>query len=358
MKHILTIVLLFSVSLLWAQPKMEFDKTVHDYGSIKEDGGIAEAVFTFTNAGNQPLVLNNVRASCGCTTPQWTKEPVLPGKTGEIKVGYNPKNRPGPFSKTVNVYANTQPSVVVLNIKGKVEPREKTLEEKYPRVMGPLRWKTNYLSMGSMYVDEVKSGVLDFVNTSDQPASFGVYRAPEHISVEFEPSVVQPGSEGKMKITYDANKKNAYGYVSDRVYLLINDQKENTYSVGVSVTLNENFSKLSANDLAKAPVAVFDNKVFDFGTITQGETVSHEFKLTNKGESDLLIRNVRASCGCTAVKNESLVKPGQTIALTVDFNSRGKRSRQNKSVTITTNDPKNPTTILRVMGTVQVPAAN
>lgn len=356
MKYVIALIAILSTSLyLNAQPKIEFISKAHDYGTIKEDAGMATTTFEFTNTGNQPLILNNVKATCGCTTPKWTKEPIPPNGKGSIDVSYNPKNRPGNFSKNVNVYSNTQPSVNVLNIKGNVTPREKTLEEKFPRVMGPLRLKSNYLSLGSMFNEETKEGVLNLINTSETDAKLGIHRAPAHIQVKFEPEVIAPGQEGKVLITYDAKAKGAYGYASDRVYLTINEEKKNTYSIGTSVSIKEDFSKLSEEELANAPVANFDNKVFDFGNITQGEKVGHDFKLTNDGKRELIIRNVKASCGCTAVKHEKVVAPGQTIDLKVEFNSRGKRSRQNKSVTVTTNDPKTPTVVLRVMGTVEVP---
>lgn len=101
-------------------PKIEFANTTHDYGEIKK-GGDGNCEFTFTNTGNEPLILSNVRASCGCTTPSWTKAPVMPGKTGTIKVRYNTNNIGG-FSKRVTVNSNsvTTPTVT-LTIKGTVK---------------------------------------------------------------------------------------------------------------------------------------------------------------------------------------------------------------------------------------------
>ena len=101
-------------------PKIEFANTTHDYGEIKK-GGDGNCEFTFTNTGNEPLILSNVRASCGCTTPSWTKEPVMPGRTGVIKVRYNTNNIGG-FSKRVTVNSNsvTTPTVT-LTIKGTVK---------------------------------------------------------------------------------------------------------------------------------------------------------------------------------------------------------------------------------------------
>lgn len=101
-------------------PKIEFTNTTHDYGEIKK-GGDGNCEFTFTNVGNEPLILSNVRASCGCTTPSWTKAPVMPGKTGTIKVRYNTNNIGG-FSKRVTVNSNsTTTPTVTLTIKGTVK---------------------------------------------------------------------------------------------------------------------------------------------------------------------------------------------------------------------------------------------
>ena len=67
------------------------------------------------------MVLTRVIASCGCTTPEWTKEPIAPGKTGDIKITYNPKDRPGPFVKTISVYSNGKNGSFILTIRGEVE---------------------------------------------------------------------------------------------------------------------------------------------------------------------------------------------------------------------------------------------
>jgi hypothetical protein len=353
MKQLITLGgLLFSFIVLFAQPKIDFKKVEYDFGSIKEDVGLATTTFEFKNTGNQPLILNSVKATCGCTTPEWTQEPVAPGKSGTIKVSYNPKNRPGAFTKNVNVYSNAEPSVTVLTIKGKVEPRTLSLEEQYPREMGPIRWKSNYLSLGSMLSAEEKTDTLTYYNPTEKEVALGVYRAPGHLTITFDPQKVPAGKTGKMIVKYDSKKRNAFGYVSDRIYLEVDGVRDNNFSIGVSVTLNEDFSKMTDEEKANAPVAVIENNVFDFGSVREGNNVVHSFKLTNNGKSDLLIRNVKASCGCTAVKNENLVKPGQTTEIKVDFNSKGKKGRQNKSVTVITNDPANSTLVLRIMGNV------
>lgn len=95
-----------------------FNKLVHEYGTI-EKGSDGMAIFAFTNKGQKPLVLSNVRATCGCTVPEWTKQPVAPGETGEIKVKYN-TNIVGNFNKTITVSSNAANAAVTLRIRGNV----------------------------------------------------------------------------------------------------------------------------------------------------------------------------------------------------------------------------------------------
>jgi archaellum component FlaG (FlaF/FlaG flagellin family) len=96
------------------------DGAVHDFGEIDEKGGPVTYVFKIKNDGEIALVVTKVVASCGCTSPDWTKEPIAPGKTGEIKVTYDPNGRPGPFTKTVSVYSNGKSGSYILTIKGTV----------------------------------------------------------------------------------------------------------------------------------------------------------------------------------------------------------------------------------------------
>jgi len=100
------------------QDSIIFEKTTHDYGTINY-GGDGTCEFVFTNKGQTALVLTNVQASCGCTIPEWPKEPVAPGKTGIIKVKYN-TNLPGPFRKSVSVSSTAANSLVSLVITGTV----------------------------------------------------------------------------------------------------------------------------------------------------------------------------------------------------------------------------------------------
>lgn len=99
-------------------PVITFEKVEHDYGKINE-GDDGNCVFKFKNTGKEPLIITNAKSSCGCTVPEWTTEPVMPGKSGEIKVKYDTK-RKGVISKSITITSNAKNATVELKIKGEV----------------------------------------------------------------------------------------------------------------------------------------------------------------------------------------------------------------------------------------------
>jgi len=99
-----------------------FGETLHEYGEIAQ-GSDGSCVFAFKNLGDEPIVINRVRSTCGCTVPEWPREPIEPGGTGEIKVVYNTASA-GSFYKSIYVYSSAANSPVKLQIKGKVIPSE------------------------------------------------------------------------------------------------------------------------------------------------------------------------------------------------------------------------------------------
>ncbi len=99
--------------------KIQFEKTVHDFGTIHE-GEVVTYRFKFKNVGDKPLIISKVKPSCGCTASDYSKDPVPPGEEGYIEVSFNSTGRIGKQNKTVEVFANTEPKVHVLRFTGEV----------------------------------------------------------------------------------------------------------------------------------------------------------------------------------------------------------------------------------------------
>lgn len=127
MKKIYFLFLLIFSRVLHAQTKksdakaiIEFEYTTHEFGKVYQGKSVSYE-FNFTNKGNAPLVLSNVQPGCGCTTPEWPKEPIMPGQKSKIKAIYNPGTYKGKFGKGITVYSNADNGTVSLTIKGTVE---------------------------------------------------------------------------------------------------------------------------------------------------------------------------------------------------------------------------------------------
>jgi hypothetical protein len=138
MKKILTLLAILCTAFgLQAQdtepPVFKFEKTTHDFGTLKE-GPVATYSFKFKNVGKSPLIIQSCSASCGCTIPKWSKDPIMPGKKGTILVKYNTKGRVGTFNKTVYIKSNAKSlkDRFELGIRGTVTPSEKAKTSKKP----------------------------------------------------------------------------------------------------------------------------------------------------------------------------------------------------------------------------------
>jgi hypothetical protein len=117
----MTLMLVCGVTAVMAQKpaQIKFDKTTHNFGSFSENEPKVSCSFTFTNIGEQPLVINQAIASCGCTVPEYTKTPIQPGEKGEIKVTYNGTGKfPGHFKKSITVRTNGAVEMTRLYIEG------------------------------------------------------------------------------------------------------------------------------------------------------------------------------------------------------------------------------------------------
>ena len=130
MKKLITILFIGLISFtINAQAKIEFKSETIDYGTI-EKGADGVRIFEFTNTGDEPLIISKVTSSCGCTIPKKPKDPILPGKIGQIEVKYD-TNRENPIRKTITVLSNAETPTIALKIKGEViDPSKVSLLDK------------------------------------------------------------------------------------------------------------------------------------------------------------------------------------------------------------------------------------
>ncbi|MDA3954066.1 MAG: DUF1573 domain-containing protein [Bacteroidales bacterium] len=350
------VLVLISISFINAQQQgafISFEKETHDYGKIKESDGKVEYKFVFTNTGNTPLIINKVKASCGCTSPTWTEKPIMPGQKGFVSAVFDPKNRPGNFNKTIFVESNSKNSRIVLRIKGEVIARTKTVNDYYPKELGQLRLETNHFAFVRVYNNQVKTDTLKIYNSSDSDLKITFENIPAYLKLVAKPAVLKPGKKGYIIGTYDGAKVNDWGFVSSRIKVLINGVSGNRDYITISAKVEENFSKLSEKEIANAPQIVFDNISYYFGKTKSTDKIEHDFKFKNEGKSDLIIRKIRSTCGCTTVAPEkTVIKPGESSSFKAIFTPGSRKGKQRKSIYVISNDPKKFNVRLLIKGEI------
>lgn len=324
--------------------KVRFDSETHDFGSIREENGPVEFRFEFTNTGNAPVLIQAVRASCGCTTPNWTRDPVPPGQKGFVMARYNPQNRPGPFRKSLVVSTNGDPATVTLFIQGMAEGKVLAVEDQYRNKIGDLRLKFRSLNMGKITTEKPAMRSFDIYNDSDRTLAFiERMEKPDYIDISVQPPVLGSRQEGRIVITYDPKGKNDLGFVSDQIVLYTGERDEPRKQLMVVATIEEYFPPMTAEQLSRAPVLSLDRISHDFGTLKATTVKSTELVLTNTGKSELVIRAVKSNCACATTQlDRHTLRPGEQATLVVTFDAGNRRGTEQKSITIFSNDPKAP----------------
>lgn len=342
--------------LAQGQAKLMFEKEIHDFGKLKEVDGSAEYSFAFVNTGDQPLKINGVKTSCGCTTPYWTKEEVLPGDSGRVTARYNTVNRPGPFSKSLTVSSNAENYTVRLIIKGQVQPKPSTPENDLPITFGAIRMKYRSLNVGKITTERVITESFEVYNESDSSVTFYPENSviPDHLVIRAVPEILESKQRGELRITYDPLKKNDLGYLNDLVTLSTSDPLGKDKKIYVIATIEEYFPMMTDDELATKPKLLIDERIRNLGKVPSGENAELEFLLKNEGQETLNIRKVKSNCDCLALDLvDENIQVGETVSLKVTFDTKGRKGQQYKNVTIFSNDPSSPTQVVQVRANVQ-----
>ena len=187
-----------------AQGELKFEKETHDFGTVPE-GIQATYEFKVKNVGNQPVIIANVQPSCGCTTPDWTKDPILPGKTGVIKAVYNSAGRPGPFHKAITVTSNAATPSTVLYIKGEVGPKEtKTSYTPEQKANSPrLAVGTTTYNFGKLEKGQKAVAKFTIKNTGKEDLVIqGIKSACNCVSYRVSEQGIKPGKQATLELIY------------------------------------------------------------------------------------------------------------------------------------------------------------
>jgi hypothetical protein len=342
----LAVVVLFAHSTLLAQqaePLLFRDK-VHDFGDITEQGGNAEFEFNFVNNSGRTIKIIGVQASCGCTTPGWSKDPIPQGSTGFVKASFDPRGRPGYFNKSLTVATDLEGGPVVLQIKGQVMSKVGVIAAiDYPVEKGSLRFRSNSFNLEKVFINTPPAS-RDFpvYNAGDKTIHFNKVNGPAYIRIE-TPKELGVHAKGVVRIIYNARLRGQFGFASDSIEIGTDDENQPTKSFSVYATIEEFFPTLTKDELSVAPVFSLQTAELDFGRLHQGNTVDREIAIKNPGKKELIIRAIQENCSCVkAVIDPLRIKAGGFAKIKISLNTEGRTGIQQKAVTVYTNDPINP----------------
>jgi hypothetical protein len=401
---IICITLLLGISHM-AVGQMEFEKLEHDFGTIQE-GVMATHFFKFKNAGKETDNLTSVQASCGCTTPKYTRSPLAVNDTGSIQVTYNSTGRPGPFSKAITVRSEKIEKPIILTIKGTVNPAPTPPATTTPAVgapaqpgqaapaaqpshhhhhdghkhdghghdhqhgpnpgsftpadfqlshyadtIGAIAFNQIFLYVGQLQSDTDKELVFQIKNVSKQAVTFSdKFESKPCFQISPKDKKLQPGQESIISVKFIAARSvesKLSPSMNEKIVLFTDEAAQVNRK---ELFINAVFKHIrTPEEIANGPKISFENTTFEAGDIIAGEEITYSFRFHNKGKSDLIIESAKASCGCTAsAPKEKVIKPGSNSEIVAKFNSKGRLGQQHKTITVISNDPEMPSITLNV----------
>ena len=348
---LLTSLILFCGFVAAQDEKISMNEMEHDFGVIGDKDGYATFDFILTNNSDAPVVITNVSASCGCTTPRWTKEPIEKGKTGTISVLFNPLSQRGPFFKTVTVFTN-QTSQVLLRIKGEVVRSETIVkklppEEEYPVAIGKYLLKTKELSFDKISFDAKKTITLEVFNNSDKPITQKIQKLPKYITVDLNPVIIPEKTAATIDVNINVQDYSLYGDLAGEITLLINGTSQ---SFPFTANVTEDFSKWTATKKANAGKINVSAQEINFGNLSSGN--SRTLKISNSGKFALNIHTIIVSDpSITVSKTNFIVNSGEIAEIKVNVDNKKIQSNLSSSLEIVSDDPNMPVYKIAVTAT-------
>ena len=348
-RYIFTILLLagcsiFNVqcSMALAQPRFVPDTDIKKVGEVefqvprKFDLG-------FTNKGDKPLIIKEVKASCGCLDVSFPKTPIAAGARGEITLTFDAKLL-GSFYKEVEVMTDASDKPSYIAIQGTVVTEVHDYSEEFPIDLGNVRLVMNTIEFEDVNRGDHPSAELRILNADRTAFRPELMHLPPYLSAEYFPEDIPAGKVGTIRLTLDSEKLSTLGLNQTSIYLsrYMGDKIGETNEILVSAILLPSFADMNEEALAKAPELSISESSVDMGAFNGKKTITRTIILTNTGQSDLHIHGVQVFNKAISVSiDKSTIRPGKSTKLKISVSSHymGK-SKGRMRVLLITDAPK------------------
>ena len=353
LQHIL-VTLLFTLSYGVLSAQINFFENFYDFGVIAEDGGEVNHIFRFSNTSSKPVVIVAAHTSCGCTKVEFSRKPLLPGEESQLKVIYNPMNYPGPFSRKVTIVTNEGTLKQLLTISGKVTPRVRSVEERYPIPMCEgVRVAANAHSFGYVEHGKLTQSTFEVVNTSSRSVSIAIENSYSELEF-YAPSTLAAGEEATVNFECLLPEKSSlYGSLAYTVWLIV-DGKRAQYPFIINGLAIDSRGENANN---RAQMIVMSENFLKFGAVKCNVVKKvRELELRNEGDRVLEIRKLELDAeGFEAeIEGVSSIEPGGRRKVRVAiYPSKLPFGAVVERLRIVSNDPKMPVLTVRVSAIVE-----
>lgn len=342
---------------LWASATSTFAQNISTANPTINCGQIAfqqplKAEFILKNSGDQPLIINTVRSSCGCTTADYPKEAVAPGQSFKVSATYDAKQM-GHFQKQLAVYSNAGEQPFVLTLKGVVVERVKNFKGLYPYTIGALRTDTNEVEFNDVNRGDMPIVKIHLFNDSDQMVEPQLMHLPAYLRGEVKPTRIAPGHTGVATLQLDSRHLRELGLTQTSIYLgsFPGEKVAPDKEIPVNIILLPDLDNLTAAEKANAPKLSLSKGRIDLGEFGNKSRKRDEITITNQGKSTLTIRQLQMLTGGLEVSlNKQNIEPGATAKLKVTANADDLRKvRSRARILMITNDPDQAKVIIPII---------
>ena len=341
-----------------AQAIASWNEMVHDYGTAHENDGEQRCTFIVTNTGDQPLVITQVKPTCGCTVAQYTTSAIEPGKSGTVDVTYSPTGRPGPFEKTIWVYTNSMgEGRQRLIIKGVTIGSPASVSRYFPEEAAHLMVTRTIIAAGEVTKGKIRNNIITAYNATADTLLLTCDNNTSHINLVAKPDTIAPGGISTISLFFNSMSTPVWGINDDNISLITRplhspESEEKTAVINLVANVVEDFSQLTDQQLAQAPTCTIADTKIVLNNLAGNTPVTTTLQVKNTGKSDLVIHRVMSldkALRCSI--NHTLLKPGHEATITVKVDpTLVKDGLLNSEFTIISNDPASPRVTVRVVG--------
>jgi len=330
------------LSVVMAQPRFVPDTDIKKVGEV-EFQVPRQFSLGFTNKGDKPLLIKEVKASCGCLDVSFPNTAIAAGSRSEITLTFDAKLL-GSFYKEVEVLTNASDKPAYIAIQGTVVTEVHDYSAEFPIDLGNVRLMTNIVEFEDVYMGDHPTAELRILNADRTAFRPELMHLPPYLSAEYFPEDIPAGKTGTIRLTLDSEKLGGLGLNQTSIYLsrYMGDKISETNEILVSAILLPSFADMSDEALAKAPELSISESSVEMQPISGKKAISQTILLTNTGQSDLHIQQVQVFNKAIGVSIANrTIRPGKStkLKITVSAHYLGK-SKGRMRVMLITNAPR------------------